>query len=42
MIIDIFDLRVFDWCLTDDEIDRVHLNSVLEIQRRGIPRWRGP
>lgn len=40
--IDIFDLRVFDWCLTDAEIDRVHLNSVLEIQRRGIPRWRTP
>lgn len=37
---DIFDARLFTRWLTDAELDRIHLNSVQEIQRRGIPRWR--
>ena len=40
MTFDLYDARVFTWWLSDDELDRVHLNGVQEIQRRGIPQWR--
>ena len=40
MTYDLYDARVFTWWLTDDELDRVHLNGVQEIGRRGIPQWR--
>ena len=40
MTFDLYDARVFTWWLTDDELDRVHLNGVEEIGRRGIPQWR--
>jgi hypothetical protein len=40
MTYDLYDARVFTWWLSDDELDRVHLNGVQEIGRRGIPQWR--
>lgn len=40
MTFDLYDARVFTWWLSDDELDRVHLNGVQEIGRRGIPQWR--
>ena len=40
MTFDLYDARVFTWWLDDAELDRVHLNGVQEIQRRGIPQWR--
>lgn len=38
--VDIFDFRVLPWLLSDDELLRIHGNSVEEINRRGIPQWR--
>lgn len=35
--LDCFDYRVFPWYLTDKELERIHLNGVEEITRRGIP-----
>lgn len=40
MTYDLYDARVFTWWLSDDELDRVHLNGVQEIGRRKIPQWR--
>ena len=40
MTYDLYDARVFTRWLTDAELDRVHLNGVQEIGRRGIPQWR--
>lgn len=40
MTYDLYDARVFTWWLRDEELDRVHLNGVLEIGRREIPQWR--
>ncbi len=37
---EIFDSRLHMRWLTDDELDRVHLNGVQEIGRRKIPQWR--
>ncbi|MFZ4394146.1 MAG: hypothetical protein ACOYOU_00810 [Kiritimatiellia bacterium] len=38
--VDLFDTRVFPWCLSDAELERIHYNGVEEITRRGIPQWR--
>lgn len=40
MTYDLFDARVFVRWLTDEELDRVHLNGVQEILHRNIPQWR--
>jgi hypothetical protein len=40
MTFDVYDTRLFTEWLTDGELDRVHLNGVEEIGRRGIPQWR--
>jgi hypothetical protein len=37
---EIFDARLLTRWLTDAELERVHLNGVQEIGRRGIPQWR--
>lgn len=39
--LDVFDLRVFPYWLTDDDLLTIHGDGVAEIERRGIPRWRG-
>jgi len=38
--VEFFDLRWFPRRLTDEELCRIHGNGVLEIQRRGVPRWK--
>ncbi len=38
--VDLFDVRVFPWYLSDQELERIHYNGVEEIARRGIPQWR--
>lgn len=38
--VELFDARLHMRWLSDDELCRVHMNGVTEIERRGIPRWR--
>lgn len=35
-----FDVRLLPWWISESELIRIHDNSIDEINRRGIPRWK--